>query len=162
MMEFLCDNPGARKKAKRLGRGHSSGWGKTSGRGHKGQKARSGVSIKGFEGGQMPFYRRIPKRIGFNGHKPDYTALDLKRLESLIFRGLVDCSKTITFETLLSLGLADKRKKVKLLGNMQPSKPIAIEVHAVSEAARAAIDKAKGSIVVIQPTESSEEKGEEA
>lgn len=157
MMDLLRDNIGARKKARRVGRGHSSGWGKTSGRGHKGQKARSGCSIKGFEGGQMPFYRRVPKRIGFNGYKPAYTALDLKRLESLLFRELIDDSKPLSYEVLLNLGLADKRKKVKLLGNTPLSKPITIEVHAASKSALEAIDKSKGTVTIISSPQSEEE-----
>ena len=149
MMLELRDAFGARKKPKRLGRGHSSGLGKTSGRGHKGQKARSGVSIKGFEGGQMPFYRRVPKRVGFKSYKLAYTPLDLKRLEAMCVRGALDASEPLTFEKLLGLGLADKRRKVKLLGSVALSVALSIEVHAASKAALAAVEASKGSVTII-------------
>lgn len=156
-MEMLCDNPGAKKKARRVGRGHSSGWGKTSGRGHKGQKSRSGCAMKGFEGGQMPFYRRVPKRVGFKGYKPAYTPVDLKRIESLLFRSVISPDQSLNYEALLALGLADKRKKVKLLGNAPLSKPLNIEVHAASKAAISAVEKAKGSVKIIEPKSLTEE-----
>ena len=149
MMEMLVDNPGAKKKARRVGRGHSSGWGKTSGRGHKGQKSRSGSAIKGFEGGQMPFYRRVPKRVGFKSYKPDYTPVDLKRIESLLFRSIISADECLNYEALLALGLADKRKKIKLLGNTPLSQPLNIEVHAASKAAILAVEKSQGTVKII-------------
>ncbi|MCY4414153.1 MAG: 50S ribosomal protein L15 [Alphaproteobacteria bacterium] len=161
MMDLLLrDNLGAKTKARRVGRGHSSGWGKTSGSGHKGQKARSGVAIKGFEGGQMPFYRRVPKRNGFTSHKADYTALDLKRIDSLIFKGLIDVAQPLTYNVMLAMGLADKRKKVKLLGNVTLSQPLTIEVHAASRAAQEAMKNAKGTLQIIVPTENEADKKE--
>ncbi len=158
-MEFLRDNPGARQKARRVGRGHSSGWGKTSGKGHKGQKARSGVSIKGYEGGQMPFYRRLPKSLGFNSHRPDFTPVDLKRIESLIFHGKIDPKEPLTYEKMLAIGLADKTKKVKILGNMKLSSALTIEGHAISKAAQEALSASKGAFVSLA---ASSEEGEGA
>ena len=157
MMDMLCDNPGAKKKARRVGRGHSSGWGKTSGRGHKGQKARSGCAMKGFEGGQMPFYRRVPKRVGFKGYKPAFTPVDLKRIESLLFRSVIAADTCLNYEALLALGLADKRKKIKLLGNTPLSQPLTIEVHAASQAALSAVEKSKGTVKIIKPSVLTEE-----
>src|SRR5271166_3541072 len=101
----LRDNPGARRKSKRLGRGIGSGKGKTSGKGVKGQKARTGVSLNGFEGGQMPIYRRLPKRGFVNLFRKEYAPLNLGRLEAAIAAGKLDASQPITEDTLRSAGL---------------------------------------------------------
>src|SRR5271170_4662685 len=113
----LRDNPGARKARMVVGRGIGSGKGKTSGRGVKGQKARTGVRLRGFEGGQMPLHRRLPKR-GFNNiFAKDYSELNLGRLQSAIESGRVDVKQPITSESLIKAGVASKAKDgVRLLG----------------------------------------------
>ena len=104
----LRDNPGARHKSKRLGRGPGSGKGKTAGRGNKGQKSRSGVAIKGFEGGQMPLYRRLPKR-GFNNiFAKHYQVVNLGRLQTAIDAGKLDAEKPIGLDELIASGVADR------------------------------------------------------
>ena len=113
----LRDRPGATKPKKRLGRGPGSGLGKTSGRGMKGQKSRSGVAIKGFEGGQMPLHRRLPKR-GFNNiFSKDFNEVNVGRVQSAIDAGKLDAKKTITVEALLAAGIIRRaRDGVRLLG----------------------------------------------
>ena len=111
------DNIGSTKSRKRIGRGIGSGTGKTSGKGHKGQKSRSGVSIKGFEGGQMPIHRRLPKRGFTNINKTNYTELNLGNIQNLIDGKKIDPKKVISYKTLLDLGLVKSKKaKIKLLG----------------------------------------------
>src|SRR5579871_3792260 len=113
----IRDNPGARKKRMTVGRGIGSGKGKTSGRGVKGQKARTGVSIRGFEGGQMPLHRRLPKR-GFNNiFSKEYSEINLGRLQQAIEAGKVDGKQPITSESLMKSGIvAHARDGVRLLG----------------------------------------------
>ena len=108
----IKDNSGSTKSRKRIGRGIGSGTGKTSGKGHKGQKSRSGVSIKGFEGGQMPIHRRLPKRGFTNINRVNYTELNLGNIQKLIDSKKIDPKKIISYKTLLDLGLV-KSKKVK-------------------------------------------------
>src|SRR5271163_1924423 len=112
----IRDNPGARLKFKRLGRGIGSGKGKTSGKGVKGQKAREGVALNGFEGGQLPLYRRLPKR-GFHNHfRKEYAPVNLGALDAAIEAGKIDGSRPITEETLIAAGLASgKLDGVRLL-----------------------------------------------
>ena len=110
----IKDNSGSTKSRKRIGRGIGSGTGKTSGKGHKGQKSRSGVSIKGFEGGQMPIHRRLPKRGFTNINRVNYTELNLGNIQKLIDSKKIDPKKIISYKTLLDLGLV-KSKKVKIL-----------------------------------------------
>ena len=144
------DNPGATKNAKRVGRGIGSGTGKTSGSGHKGQKARSGVSINGFEGGQMPIHRRLPKR-GFNNvFRKSYVEVNLGRLQAAIDAGKLDARKPVDTAALLAAGVISKaRDGVRILGK---GELIAekVEIHAAgaSKAAIAAVEKAGGKIVV--------------
>ena len=144
------DNPGATKNAKRVGRGVGSGTGKTSGSGHKGQKARSGVSINGFEGGQMPIHRRLPKR-GFNNiFRKNYAEVNLGRLQVAIDAGKVDASKPIDALKLVGAGVISKaRDGVRILakGSLTTKK---VEIHAAgaSNAAIKAVEKAGGKIVV--------------
>ena len=148
-LNLVKDNPGATKNAKRVGRGIGSGTGKTSGSGHKGQKARSGVSIKGFEGGQMPIHRRLPKR-GFNNvFRKVYTEVNLGRLQSAIDAGKLDASKPVNSEVLLEAGvISKKRDGVRILakGELTATK---VEIHAAgaSKAAVVAVEKAGGKIV---------------
>src|SRR3954471_16462661 len=113
----LRDNPGARLKSKRLGRGIGAGKGKTSGRGVKGQKAREGVALNGFEGGQMPIYRRLPKRGFHNPFRKEYAPVNLGTLNAAIEAGKIDAGQPITEATLISAGLASGGLDgVRLLG----------------------------------------------
>jgi large subunit ribosomal protein L15 len=144
------DNAGATKNAKRVGRGIGSGTGKTSGSGHKGQKARSGVSINGFEGGQMPIHRRLPKR-GFNNiFRKDYVEVNLGKLQAAIDAGKLDGSKPVDAAAMMGAGLISKpRDGVRILGNGE-LKAKNVEIHAAgaSKSAIAAVEKAGGKIVL--------------
>lgn len=145
----LRDNAGARHKSKRLGRGIGSGKGKTAGRGHKGQKSRSGVAIKGFEGGQMPLYRRLPKR-GFNNiFAKRYQVINLGQLQSFIDAGKLDAGKPIGEAELVASGVVRRaRDGVRLLAKGELSAKIEITVAGASAAAVAAVEKAGGTITV--------------
>ena len=137
---------GSKKSVKRIGRGHGSGWGKTSGKGHKGQKARSGGSIRpGFEGGQMPLYRRVPKR-GFNNiFRKKIVALNLKQLETKFDNGAV-----VDVDALRNAGLVKNSfDGVKILGNGELTKSLTVKVDGFSAAAKEAIEKAGGKAEVI-------------
>ena len=144
------DNAGATRNAKRVGRGIGSGTGKTSGSGHKGQKARSGVSINGFEGGQMPIHRRLPKR-GFNNiFRKNFVEVNLGKLQAAIDAGKLDASKPVDMAALLGAGVISKpRDGVRILGKGQLTAK-KLEIHAVgaSKSAVAAVEKAGGKIVL--------------
>ncbi|MFY9287283.1 MAG: 50S ribosomal protein L15 [Alphaproteobacteria bacterium] len=145
----LRDNPGARKKRMTVGRGIGSGKGKTSGRGVKGQKARTGVSIRGFEGGQMPLHRRLPKRGFSNIFSKDYAEINLGRLQQAIETGKIDAKKPITCEILMQAGLCAKAKDgVRVLGKGEIKTKIDIAVAGASKSAIAAIEKAGGKLTV--------------
>lgn len=148
----LSDNPGARRARKRLGRGIGSGLGKTSGKGHKGQKARRGVAIKGFEGGQMPLHRRLPKR-GFNNiFRRDYVEVSLRRLQAAIESGKLDASKPIDAETMRAAGLFKQtRDGVRLLGGGELSSKVEITVAGATKGAVEAVEKAGGKVTVVAP-----------
>ncbi len=156
----LRDNPGARKKPITVGRGIGSGKGKTCGRGVKGQKARTGVSIRGFEGGQMPIHRRLPKR-GFNMlFAREYAELNIGRLQEAIDSGRIDAKKPITEDMLLQAGVVGKSKDgVRLLGKGQIKAKIDIAVAGASAGAKAAVEKAGGKVTILVKEE---EKAEEA
>ncbi len=145
----LRDNPGARKDRMVVGRGIGSGKGKTSGRGVKGQKARTGVSIRGFEGGQMPLHRRIPKR-GFNNiFAKDYSELNLGRLQQAIESGKVDAKQPITSESLMAAGVVPKAKDgVRILGKGELKAKVELSVAGASKSAVVAIEKAGGKITL--------------
>ena len=146
----IKDNLGSTKSRKRIGRGIGSGTGKTSGKGHKGQKSRSGVSIKGFEGGQMPIHRRLPKRGFTNINRVNYTELNLDKIQKLIDGKKIDPKKTISYKTLLDLGLVKSKKaKIKLLGKGDIKVKIDIEVSAVSSSAKENIEKIGGSVIIL-------------
>jgi large subunit ribosomal protein L15 len=148
----LRDNPGSRLKSKRLGRGIGSGKGKTSGKGVKGQKAREGVALNGFEGGQMPIYRRLPKRGFFNLFRKEYSPVNLGTLEAAIAAGRIDAGQPITEATLQAAGLVRGRLDgVRLLGNGELTRAITITVAGASASARAAVEKAGGSITTTVP-----------
>ncbi len=148
----LSDNPGARKGRKRLGRGAGSGLGKTAGRGHKGQKSRSGVAIKGFEGGQMPLYRRLPKRGFVNVCAKDFVEVNIGRLQQAIDAGRLDAKKAIDADSLRAAGLFKKaRDGVRLLANGELKAKVNITVAGASKAAVAAVEKAGGSVTIAVP-----------
>ena len=149
-LNLVKDNPGATKNAKRVGRGIGSGTGKTSGRGHKGQKARSGVSINGFEGGQMPIHRRLPKR-GFNNvFRKNYVEVNLGRLQAAIDAGKLDAGKPIDSVALLAAGVISKpRDGVRILANGElTAKKVEIHAAGASKSAIAVVEKAGGKVVV--------------
>jgi len=143
----LRDNAGARLKSKRLGRGIGSGKGKTSGKGVKGQKARTGVSLNGFEGGQMPIYRRLPKRGFWNPFRKSYAPVNLGALEAAIAAGKVDAGQPITEDTLRAAGLVRGRLDgMRLLAKGEISRAVTITVSGASAAAVEAVQKAGGSV----------------
>ena len=143
------DNPGATKNRKRVGRGIGSGTGKTSGSGHKGQKARSGVSINGFEGGQMPIHRRLPKRGFTNIFRKKYVEVNLGRLQAAIDSGRLDAGKPVDAAALVGAGVISKaRDGVRILGKGElTAKKIEIHVAGASKSAIAAVEAAGGKVV---------------
>lgn len=146
----LRDNEGATKARMRVGRGIGSGKGKTGGRGVKGQKARTGVAIKGFEGGQMPLHRRLPKR-GFNNiGAVDLNEVNLGRIQEAVDAGKLDKGATVTVESLVAAGVCSKpRDGVKILGVGELKAKLAFEVFRASKSAVAAIEKAGGSVKLL-------------
>ena len=156
----IADNAGSRKKRMRVGRGIGSGKGKTSGRGGKGQTARSGVRIKGFEGGQMPLHRRLPKR-GFNNvFRVEYAEINLDRLQEAIDAKAIDAGSAINAESLVKAGVLRRAKAgVRLLGRGELNAKINIEVHGASKSAIEAVEKAGGSVKILAPAK---EEGEAA
>ena len=145
----LAPNPGARKAKKRVGRGIGSGMGKTSTRGHKGQRARSGTATRTFEGGQMPVYRRLPKRGFNNPFKKVFAPLNLDRLQAAIDAGRLDPKKTVDLPALRAAGLIGKRLDgVRLLARGELKAAITLEVDSASKAAAEAIEKAGGKLVL--------------
>ena len=133
----------------RVGRGIGSGKGKTSGRGHKGQKSRSGVAIKSFEGGQMPLYRRLPKR-GFNSlNKIKIAKINLEKIQFFIEKKKLDSKITINSDLLKKLNIIDKNsEKLKILGNGQIKEKINIEADLISKSAKEKLEKIGGSIQI--------------
>ncbi len=149
----IRDNDGARKSRVRVGRGEGSGKGKTGGRGVKGQKSRSGVSVLGFEGGQMPIYRRTPKR-GFNNvFSKEFEIVNLGRLQKAIDEKKLDVKKKVNPETLAAAGLIRGNKDgVRILGKGVIEANISCEVSGASKSAIVAIEKAGGKVVLPNPT----------
>jgi large subunit ribosomal protein L15 len=147
----LRDNKGARKSRMRVGRGIGSGKGKTAGRGQKGAKSRSGVSINGFEGGQMPLHMRLPKR-GFNNiFAKDYAEVNLGAIQKLIDAGTLDAKGTLDHAALKAAGLARGGKDgVRLLGKGKLKAKLALKVAGVSKGAREAVEKAGGLIELVE------------
>lgn len=147
----IADNPGASRPRMRVGRGIGSGKGKTCGRGVKGQKARTGVAIKGFEGGQMPLHRRLPKRGFRNPFTIHFNEVNLGRIQAAVDAGKLDPSVTVTIESLIAAGVCAKLLDgVKILGNGALAAKLAFEVAAASKSAVAAIEGAGGSIVLLR------------
>ena len=148
----IADNSGSRKKRMRVGRGIGSGKGKQAGRGGKGQTARSGVRIKGFEGGQMPLHRRLPKR-GFNNiFRLDLTEVNRDRLQEAIDAKKLDASATVNAEALVKSGLLRRSKDgVRLLGRGELKAKLNIEVHGATKSAIEAVEKAGGTVKILAP-----------
>ena len=141
----LSPAPGSRSSRKRLGRGPGSGLGKTSGKGHKGRKARSGGNTHpSFEGGQMPLQRRLPKRGFHNPFRTEYAVVNLAKLDAVFDSGAV-----VDPDALLAHGLVRRGQPVKVLGHGSLSKPLTVKAHAFSESAKAAIGAAGGSAEVM-------------
>jgi large subunit ribosomal protein L15 len=157
----IADNPGSRKKRMRIGRGIGSGKGKTGGRGGKGQTARTGVRIKGFEGGQMPLHRRLPKR-GFNNiFRLDFAEVNLDRLQQAVDAKQLDAGAVVNAEALVKSGVLRRAKDgVRLLGRGELTAKLNIEVHGASKSAVAAVEKAGGTVKILAPAK--KEEGEAA
>jgi large subunit ribosomal protein L15 len=153
----LKDRPGARKARMRIGRGIGSGKGKTGGRGGKGQTARTGVAIKGFEGGQMPLHRRLPKR-GFNNiFRKEYNEVNLGRVQQAIDAGKLDPANPIDVEALIKAGVLRRaRNGVRLLGAGEITAKVAFTVAGASKSALAAVEKVGGSVTVLKPASAGE------
>ena len=145
----LAPNPGSRHAPKRVGRGIGSGTGKTAGRGHKGQKARAGVATRAFEGGQMPIYRRLPKRGFNNPFRKVYVPLNLDRLQAAVDAGRLDPAQPVNLQALRAAGLVSKRRDgIRLLARGELRAGLTIEVDSASKAAIAALEKAGGKLVL--------------
>lgn len=146
----LRDNEGAVKERTRVGRGIGSGKGKTGGRGVKGQKSRSGVAIKGFEGGQMPLHRRLPKRGFTNIFAKDYNTVSVGRVQKAIDAGKLNASEAVTVETLKAAGVVKRvRDGVRIVANGELTAAVTFEVAGASKGAVAAIEKAGGKVAVL-------------
>jgi large subunit ribosomal protein L15 len=146
----IRDNAGARHRRIRVGRGIGSGKGKTGGRGQKGQKSRSGVAIKGFEGGQMPLHMRLPKRGFNNPFAKDYAEVNLGQVQKLIDAGKLDAKKAVDHEALQAAGVARGGKDgVRLLGKGEFTAKVSFKVAGASKGAVAAVEKAGGAVEVI-------------
>ena len=149
----ISDNQGATRPRKRVGRGIASGTGKTSGKGMKGQKARSGVSLLGFEGGQMPIYRRLPKRGFNNPFSNDFAELNVGLLQEAIDAKRIDAKQTLTTALLVEAGVVKKKKDgLRLLGHGELKTKVTLEVQGATKGAIAAVEKAGGSVTVLNPT----------
>ena len=150
-LSSLQDAKGARHQRKRVGRGAGSGMGKTASRGVKGQKSRSGVSVKGFEGGQMPIYRRVPKRGFVNIFRKEYAVVTLARLQQAVDAKKLDAKKPVNAETLVAAGVVRSSKLghgVKILASGEISAKLTLQVAKASQAAIAAVEKAGGSVSI--------------
>ncbi len=154
----IRDNEGATHNTKRVGRGIGSGKGKTAGRGVKGQKARSGVAVKGFEGGQMPLHRRLPKRGFTNIFREEYATVNLVRIQTAIDAGKLDPNAVIDAAALIKSGVLRRAKHgVKLLGNGElTATKLAFEIDAASASAIKAVEQAGGSVKLLAPVAAAE------
>jgi len=153
----IRDNPGAHTKRVRVGRGPGSGKGKTAGRGVKGQKARSGVALNGYEGGQTPLHRRMPKRGFNNPFAKRLVEVNLWRIADAIAAGKLDAKKPVDAEALKAAGVIRRaRDGVRLLGEGELKAKLAITVHSASASARAAIEKAGGAVTETRPARAAE------
>lgn len=146
----LRDNPGSVKDRTRVGRGIGSGKGKTGGRGVKGQKSRSGVAIKGFEGGQMPLHRRLPKRGFTNIFAKDFNIVSLGRVQVALDEGKLDAKVAVTVEALKAAGIVKRVKDgVRLLADGELKAAVTFEVAGASKTAVEAVEKAGGKVVIL-------------
>jgi large subunit ribosomal protein L15 len=146
----IADRSDATHNTKRVGRGIGSGKGKTAGRGVKGQKSRTGVAVKGFEGGQMPLHRRLPKRGFTNLFAKDFNEVGLGRIQQAIDAGKLDAKTAVTAESLKAAGVMKHVKDgVRLLCNGELKAPVAFEIAGASKAAIAAVEKAGGSVTIL-------------
>ncbi len=153
----LRDAEGATKPRKRLGRGIGSGSGKTAGRGVKGQKARSGVAINGFEGGQMPIYRRLPKRGFKNPFSRDLNEVSLARVQEAIDAKKLDVKEPVTAQALVKAGIISRvRDGVKLLGNGELKSKVTFDIAGASRSALEKVEKAGGSVKLPEKAEQAE------
>lgn len=150
----LSDNPGAHKARMRVARGIGSGKGKTAGRGGKGQKGRSGVAIKGFEGGQMPLFRRLPKRGFNNPFRKEYALVNLGTLQSAVEAGKLTAGQTVDAASLQAAGIVRHlRDGIRLLGKGEIKAALQITVTGASKSAIEAVEKAGGKVTVLAPVE---------
>ena len=148
----LAPAPGSRTAKKRIGRGIGSGTGKTAGKGHKGQKARAGVALGPFEGGQMPIYRRLPKRGFHNPFRKVYAPINLDSLQAAVASGRIDPDKPVDVPALRAAGLLNRRLDgVRLLARGELTTPLTIEVDSASKRAVEAVEKVGGKLVLAQP-----------
>lgn len=146
----LRDNPGSTSSRTRVGRGIGSGKGKTGGRGVKGQKSRSGVAIKGFEGGQMPLHRRLPKRGFTNIFAKEYNVVSLGRVQQAIDAGKLDAAAAVTVEALKAAGIVKRVKDgVRLVSDGELKAAVTFEIAGASKAAAEAVEKVGGKVVVL-------------
>ncbi len=146
----LSDNPGSRKSRMRVGRGIGSGKGKTGGRGVKGQKSRSGVAIKGYEGGQMPIHMRLPKRGFKNIFRKDFNVINLGQIQAAVEAGKIAAGSVVNLESLVASGIVRRNKDgVRLLARGELIAKLSFEVDGASEAAKAAVEKAGGSVKLL-------------
>ncbi|WP_029006288.1 50S ribosomal protein L15 [Azorhizobium doebereinerae] len=151
-LDEIKDNDGARKKRMRVGRGIGSGKGKTAGRGVKGQKARTGVAIKGFEGGQMPLHRRLPKRGFHNIFALDFNEVSLGRIQVAIDAGKLDASQPVTEASLVAAGVLRRAKDgVRVLGGGELTTKVSLDVAYATKSVTAAIEKLGGTVKVSAP-----------
>lgn len=146
----IKDNAGARKERMRVGRGIGSGKGKTGGRGVKGQKSRTGVSINGFEGGQMPLFRRLPKRGFTSLNRVEYDVVNLADIQRLVDAKKVKAGSELKHEDLVALGLVHGRSSAKLLAKGELSSKVTIHVAKASETAVKAVEAAGGKVILSQ------------
>jgi large subunit ribosomal protein L15 len=150
----LRDNVGAKNKKKRVGRGAGSGTGKTSGRGHKGQKSRAGATINGFEGGQMPIYRRLPKRGFKNPFRKEYAVINLGDVQKAIESGRIEAGEEINEKALHEAGLVGKKRlRVRLLARGEIKSKVTMKVTGASKTAMSAVEKAGGIVILEEAIE---------
>ena len=159
----ISDNAGSRKARMRIGRGIGSGKGKTGGRGGKGQTARTGVRIKGFEGGQMPLHRRLPKR-GFNNiFAIELNEVNLGRVQEALDKGKLDAKDVVDAEALVRAGVVRRAKDgIRLLGKGEIKAAVQFAVYGASRSAVEAVEKAGGSVKILAPAKSDDEGGDKA
>ncbi|WP_112872929.1 50S ribosomal protein L15 [Paracoccus endophyticus] len=157
----LRDNDGANRKKKRVARGPGSGKGKTAGRGIKGQTSRSGVALGGYEGGQMPLYRRLPKRGFTKPNRLEFAVVNLGQLQAMVDAGRLDASADVTEDALIAAG-ATKRKLdgIRLLAKGELTSPLRLTLAGASKAAAEAVEKAGGTLTLTRPVREAAEASE--